>query len=255
MAINLSELRGKATGAVGNMSAGGNLKTVVIGILIVVVIYLVYQLLFAKKETSLTNSIMSAKRSQTISSDDIPVNKSTSNYAYSVWIYVNNWDDGYGNEKVILERMSPNGEVAPGIYLAPITNDILIKSSLEDGNTDSGQEHLCTLANIPLQKWVHLVVSLNTRALDVYLDGKLVRTCLLEGVAASNKNSDLKITPNGGFDGFTSRIKYVPDRINPQQAYDLYKQGPGGDGMLGANKYKVRVALMEDNQETSSFEI
>ena len=43
----------------------------------------------------------------------------------------------------------------------------------------------------------------------------------------------------------TSRIKYVPDRINPQQAYDLYKQGSCGDGMLGA-KYKVRVALMED---------
>jgi len=67
--------------------------------------------------------------------------------------------------------------------------------------------------------------------------------------------SKQNITGNGGFDGFTSKIKYVPDRINPQQAYNLYKEGPGGDGILGANKYKVRVALMEDNQETSSFEL
>ena len=51
MAINLSELRGRATGAVGNMSAGGGLKTVVIGILVVVVIYLVYQLIFLHRLT------------------------------------------------------------------------------------------------------------------------------------------------------------------------------------------------------------
>ena len=99
-------------------------------------------------------------------------------------------------------------------------------------------------------------MSLNTRALDVYLDGKLVRTCLLEGVAKSNTNSNLLITPNGGFDGFTSNIKYIPDRVNPQQAYDLYKEGPGSGGALGGlNKYKVRVSLLEDNNETSSWEI
>ena len=128
------------------------------------------------------------------------------------------------------------------------------------GNTPAGANgasptHTCNIDNVPLQKWVNLIVSLNGRSLDVYLDGKLVRTCLLEGVAASNKNSDLKITPNGGFDGFTSRIKYVPDRINPQQAYELYKKGPGGSALGGLNKYKVRVALMEDGDEKQSFEL
>ena len=142
-----------------------------------------------------------------------------------------------------------------GIYLAPITNDILIKSALENGGQGTAQEHLCTLANVPLQKWMHLAVSLNTRALDVYLDGKLVRTCMLEGVAASNTNSNLRITPNGGFDGYTGSIKYIPDRINPQQAYELYKKGPGGSALGGLNKYKVRVALMEDGDEKQSFEL
>ena len=46
--------------------------------------------------------------------------------------------------------------------------------------------------------------------------------------------SKQNITGNGGFDGFTSKIKYVPDRINPQQAYDIYKEGFGfyQDGWL-----------------------
>ena len=78
---------------------------------------------------------------------------------------------------------------------------------------------------------------------------------MLEGVAASNTNSNLSITPNGGFDGYTGTVKYIPDRINPQQAYDLYKQGPGGSSMGGLNKYKVRIALLEDGETTDSFEL
>tara|TARA_S200000501_G_C20778302_1_gene723799 strand:- start:597 stop:1364 length:768 start_codon:yes stop_codon:yes gene_type:complete len=255
MALQLGETGQKAKDAMKNMPGGGGLKTLVIGILLVVVIYLVYKLMFGANEKDLSDSVVSAKKSQTVSSEELPINKKTSNYTYSLWIYVNNWDDGYGNEKTILERVSSNGEVAPGIYLAPITNDILIKSALENGGQGTAQEHLCTLANIPLQKWMHLAVSLNTRALDVYLDGKLVRTCMLEGVAASNTNSNLRITPNGGFDGYTGSIKYIPDRINPQQAYELYKKGPGGSALGGLNKYKVRVALMEDGDEKQSFEL
>lgn len=255
MALQFGETGQKAKEAMKNMPGGGGLKTIVIGILLVVVIYLVYKLMFGSKEKSLSDSIVSAKKSQTISSEELPINKKTSNYTYSLWVYVNNWDDGYGNEKPILERISSNGEVAPGIYLAPITNDIIIKSALENGGEGTQQEHLCTLANVPLQKWMHLVVSLNTRALDVYLDGKLVRTCMLEGVAASNTNSNLRITANGGFDGYTGSIKYIPDRVNPQQAYELYKQGPGGSALGGLNKYKVRVALMEDGDEKQSFEL
>lgn len=253
--VALGETGQKAKAAMQNMPGGGGLKTLIIGMLIIIVIYLVYKLMFGKTEKVLSESVVSAKKSQVISSEEIPINKQTSNYTYSIWVYVNNWDDGYGNEKPILERKSPNGEVAPGIYLAAMANDIIIKSALENGGTGAVNEHRCTLANIPLQKWIHIAVSLNTRALDVYLDGKLVRTCMLEGVAASNTNSNLTITPNGGFDGYTGTVKYIPDRINPQQAYDLYKQGPGGSSMGGLNKYKVRVALLEDGETTNSFEL
>ena len=247
---NVQKLKGKVPDISGG---GGKIKTLVIAILFVVVAYLVYLVMFGKSEKKITKTVQSGKKMQTISNEDIPINKMTSNYTYSIWIYVNNWNYNYGQEKTIIERASTTGEVAPGIYLASITNDIIIKSALEGKGSGI---HTCNLANIPLQKWVHVVVSLNTRALDVYLDGKLVRTCLLEGVAKSNTNSNLLITPNGGFDGFTSNIKYIPDRVNPQQAYDLYKEGHGSGGALGGlNKYKVRVSLLEDNNETSSWEI
>jgi hypothetical protein len=110
--------------------------------------------------------------------------------------------------------------------------------------------------NVPLQKWVNLIISLYGRTLDVYIDGKLVRTCVLPGVAQVNPDADVLVTPMGGFSGWTSNFQYWAAATNPQQAYNIYKAGYGGN-VLGNvfNKYRVKVSFLEDNKEQGSFEI
>ena len=39
----------------------------------------------------------------------------------------------------------------------------------------------CVVNNIPLQKWVNLVVSQYNQTMDIYLDGQLVSSCVLKG--------------------------------------------------------------------------
>tara|TARA_Y100000389_G_C17250150_1_gene407672 strand:+ start:94 stop:480 length:387 start_codon:yes stop_codon:yes gene_type:complete len=116
--------------------------------------------------------------------------------------------------------------------------------------------HKCTVRNFPLQKWVNLTVSLYGRTLDVYMDGKLVRTCILPGAAKSGTGGSIVVTPGNGFDGWTSQTKYWPDATNPQQAYSIYKDGYGGS-IIGNlfNKYRVRISFLEDNQSKGSFEL
>lgn len=114
----------------------------------------------------------------------------------------------------------------------------------------------CNVRNFPLQKWVNLTVSVYGRTLDVYIDGKLVKTCVLTGPAVAGSGEGVVLTGNGGFDGFTSNLKYWADASNPQQAYNIYKDGYGGGA--GANilsKYRLKVAYLEDGQERGSFEI
>ena len=114
----------------------------------------------------------------------------------------------------------------------------------------------CNVENIPLQKWVNLIISLNNESLDVYLDGKLVRTCVLEGVPKISTNAPVELTPEGGFDGFTSKFQFIPTPLNPQEAYNIYKAGYGGGGLGSSfNKYKVKVSYLVDNKEKSSFEL
>ena len=54
----------------------------------------------------------------------------------------------------------------------------------------------------------------------------------------------------------TSNIKYWSDATNPQEAYEIYKDGFGGN-MFGKflNKYKLKISFLQDNKEKGSFEI
>jgi len=117
--------------------------------------------------------------------------------------------------------------------------------------------NVCSIEGVPLQTWTNLIISLNTRALDLYLDGKLVRTCVLPGVPKINPSSNIKICPAGGFSGFISNFQYQSNAVNPTQAYNIYKQGYGGGSAMGSffNKYRVKIAFVEDNKEVNSFEL
>ena len=48
-------------------------------------------------------------------------------------------------------------------------------------------------------------MSVYGRTLDMYINGKLVRTCILPGVAYVDQTTDVILTPLGGFQGTTSK--------------------------------------------------
>jgi len=115
--------------------------------------------------------------------------------------------------------------------------------------------HNCIIKNIPLQKFVNIIVSFNNKTLDIYFNGKLVKTCLTKEVHAIDADSDIKITPDGGFSGFTSKFKFWPYPMSPQHAWDVYSEGYT-TGLGFANffaKYNVKFSLLENNIEESSI--
>ena len=114
----------------------------------------------------------------------------------------------------------------------------------------------CLIENIPIQKWVNIIISLFGLTLDVYLDGKLVRTCVMPGVPQIDNAADINVTNNGGFSGWTTHFKYWSDASNPQEAYNIYKAGFGGSILGNAlSKYRVQVSMLKDNVQKASFQI
>jgi hypothetical protein len=240
-------------------------------LLFVIIVVLVIVLIgYIRKDVSKLTGLTSATTMQQIAASDLGYAESsgTSNFTYSIWFYVDNWNYRYGEPKVVFGRMASGTgtkQPCPSVMLGALQNNLDISLTVypgvdvtpADGNlTNNYLVHKCGIANIPIQRWVNLLISVYSRTLDVYLDGKLVRTCILPGVAKIDANAPLFITPSGGFSGWTSKFQYWPDSSDPQKAWNIYKAGYGGS-MLGNlfGKYSVKISVMEGDTEETSFTI
>ena len=83
----------------------------------------------------------------------------------------------------------------------------------------------CVYRAIPLQKWVHVVVSVYNQVVDIFIDGQLASSCVLKGYPAIS-TSDVVITPDGGFSGKISRVIFSNTAMTVQHARELYYAGP-----------------------------
>ena len=202
------------------------------------------------------SSMQSASVSSNVPAASLPTN-SAQNFTYSMWFFIREWNTTDG-KKMILKRSAKSREhgrtvVCPKIYLGESSNDVNIQVSCEDAS-----DHTCRVSNIPIQKWVNLITSVYGRSLDVYVDGKLVRTCVLPGVplASTVKGEDIKITPSGGFTGETSQFMYWANATNATEAAAIYRKGYGGS-MIGNlfNKYRFQFTFIKDGRDVSSFQI
>lgn len=236
------------------------LGTILTVVAILLVLYLLYWL-FSSKATKLS-SMQSGTKASVIGSDQLPA-AGTNNYTYSIWMYIKDWNYRYGEPKVVLGRSSSGGDPSMAVTLGAIQNNLTVSLRVypsaethSEHGSSSSLMHDCTVDNIPVQRWVNFLLSVNGRSADIYIDGKLVRTCVLPGIAKIDSAAAVHITPGGGFSGFTSNAKYWDNSTNPQEAYNIYKEGFGGS-ILGNlfSKYKIKVSFLEDNIEAGSFQI
>jgi len=170
------------------------------------------------------------------------------NYTYSIWIYVNDWSYLYGKEKVIFVRGAVGSLFMPALMLEPTENTLRITVSTENEPLD------CYVPNIPLQQWVCITVTLNNKSLDSYVNGKLVKTCILSGVPKMNADASIYLTPGGGFSGFTNRFQYWNTYMNPQEIWNIYKRGPGGNIFSNLlNQYKIQFNFIKGSDVQASL--
>jgi hypothetical protein len=238
-----------------------SVKSILITVIIIILVIMLIK--YIASDANTLTSLSAADTMQKIDAADLETgtNASSSNYSYSIWFYIDDWNYKYGDQKAIFGRMTQDTDVkqpCPVVYLGREQNNLEIVSSVYPGDSTSGDQNAintCSVANVPIQKWVNLIVSAYGRTMDVYLDGKLVRTCVLPGVSNVDSNASVYVTPNGGFSGWTSKFQYWPESCNPQKAWNIYKQGYGGSwlgNMFG--KYTVKISLMEGDVEDNSIE-
>jgi hypothetical protein len=139
----------------------------------------------------------------------------SASYGYQFWLFITDWNYKFGKDKAIFSRNDPSKSIQnPSVMLHPTDNSLKISVSVYPNENTSKNDpapaghsgatddvFLCEVSNIPIQKWVSVSISVDSRNLDVYLDGNLVKSCLLTGVPKPAMG-DVVLNDKGGFSGW-----------------------------------------------------
>lgn len=331
----------------------------------IVVIYIIYRNFFATKGTSVLSSQHPATSQQVVSAAKVS-GANSSNYSFSIWMFVEDWGYNFGKKKTVLSR----GNGALELYLAPELNNFVFSTALTGGPDvaapaavgsagqaggptlvgcyndisqpramsggmmmtkagcaaavkSAGMKYMglqnvnaagesqcfassdiakveqygkaascpsgggpwinqvfdvqpaelsgssastagsapsrgeCQLENIPLQTWANVVVVVQDRAVSMYLDGRLVKSCLFTGIPKTIVGSDFYITPDGGFMGYTAGSTYYNRALGPAEVYGIYEGGHGGGSIWSSifGSYGVQVSLVDGGTTVGSVRI
>ncbi len=99
--------------------------------------------------------------------------------------------------------MSPNENtlnVSVAIHPGDNTSTRSEPAPSNAGGSATGDVFTCSVENIPLQTWFAVSVTVFQRNLDIYLNGKLVKSCVLPGVPKTAAG-DIEVGVDGGFSG------------------------------------------------------
>lgn len=160
-------------------------------------------------------------------------------FTWSVWLFIEDYVYREGQYKHIFHKgndgIGPDGisrpNNAPGLYLDKNTNKLIVfMNTFEDSNES------VTIEDVPIHKWVNVVVRVVQRQLDVYINGSLVKRHILSGVPKQNYG-DVYVSMNGGFSGYTSDLRYFNSGIGTNHIRALADSGPNtkvvGENMKG----------------------
>jgi hypothetical protein len=113
--------------------------------------------------------------------------------------------------------------------------------------------NLCDIENVPLKRWFHLAVVVNNEAIDVHIDGKLVKTCVAPSLPILNKG-ELYFSKDGKFDGVLSNMNILPKTLDSNEISQIYMRGPNNNNSLldlAASPFKVKLNVTFDEQTQS----
>ena len=183
----------------------------------------------------------------TIPAKDIKTATYSKEFTLSAWININQYSYKRTKSKMIFCMVEPwsknkmkelvldykddNGDGGeeilklyqyPGVWFEPLINNI--KISMVTKNGKNKQVENCYIPDVPINEWFYLTITLSSRGLDTYINGKLVRTIVLQGDPVI-KQGNLLVNYFGGYSGSIQKLQYSTRSFLPKEVQKMYDCG------------------------------
>lgn len=265
-----------SNGSVPATTTGGSTRLIgslVILVLGAIALYYLYDYMYSASALSIQTVMVGGPVSSTATngidnypatSQDVKLNQyifTGGTMSVSFWMYVTGQGTGGSTscKHILSLGTSTAGSANPTLLIAlgGASNVLYVRAN--DGNSGSQSWQLgnfmtnpglstapCNIQNIEYGRWVCVTVVLNNNMSDVYLDGKLSRSCVLKGqyqVAQGSAGAPLAFSfclPKASDDssaatpwswnGSFANCAFYSYALAPDQVYRIYMAGPSGGG-------------------------
>ena len=151
-------------------------------------------------------------------------------FTYSTWLFIDDLTYKAGEYRHVFHKGTDNFPTdkqglsfpnnAPGMYVHPNKNALVIIM-----NTFNNINEEIVVNDIPLNKWINVMIRVDGKNVDVYVNGTIVVRHVLSGVAKQNYG-DVYVNMNGGFSGMLSSLRYFNSALNTTEILDIVNDGP-----------------------------
>jgi len=153
-------------------------------------------------------------------------------FTWSVWIYINEINT---NAPTPYQHIFSKGNYglgqnnlynfnnAPGLYLSNNTNSMYVV--MDTYSSPSSPSTGLEIPDIPLIKWVNIMIICKNNKLDVYVNGIITKSEDLDGIPKQNYGN-VYIAANNGFNGYISNLWYYNYALGTLAIQNLVKKGP-----------------------------
>lgn len=163
-----------------------------------------------------------------------------SEFTWSVWLYLTDipTDSSFhpifnkGDKTFDKNNIAMNN--APGLYYGnpqsgsnERNNILTVVMDVEStsNNNNQNQSIQLPIKDIPLQKWVNVMIRLENTLLDIYVNGTISARTTLTSVPRQNYY-DVNICQSGGFPGKLSDLRYFARALNVFDIQTIVSKGP-----------------------------
>jgi len=162
-------------------------------------------------------------------------------FTWSVWIFINDLGrtNKYqhifhkGNDTLDNTNGLNTPNNAPGLYISPNTNALTVIMNTYDVINEE-----IVVSDIPLNKWVSVIIRCKNTSVDIYINGIVTKSVKLLGVPKQNYGN-VYVAMNGGFDGYVSNLWYYNYALGTASIQNLVKNGPNTK-MTGSSAMSIK---------------
>jgi hypothetical protein len=245
------------------------LAFIILGVVLIVVIY---YFMYNSGSTVLSNKLDLGIVQPPIPVASLGLNPASPRYSIEMWMYVYNFN---GNSTYIVSRASKSATAAIaamgtagqngyqaavaanplkniGIKIDGATPKLTLEySGPNSANSIVKKEQLIT-DNLPLQTWVHLIVSVDNTFVDIYINGKLVKS-FQDKIEVP---SDTATMDYGLVNCYLAKLARTTSATDPQTAWDKYVAGNGENPLAKyLASFGLSLTLQKNNQDYSKVTI